>query len=247
MMHEGARGADVPRQTAGASGPGRLASSRLRAQTRGTARWARIRHVMSGAATAAMRRRRPRSQTCRWTPGRGLASCASIVMVRNWIRSGKLKAFRPPGSHYRVPIGEFRRFGAEYGFLAGTWVPPGILIVDDDPDIMLSACDTLGRLQPSPKLETAGDGYEGPLKIGTFRPDLLVLDLRMPGLDGFEVCRRIKADPATHATRIPVIPDCCEDTAKARAFECGADAFLPKPFSVTKLAAQVKKLLKPTG
>ena len=79
--------------------------------------------------------------------------------------------------------------------------------------------DALRGIRPPLKLEAAFDGYEGLLKVGTFRPHLLVLDLRMPGLDGFEVCRRIKGDPATRATRILAITGYPEDFSRERAVE----------------------------
>jgi len=70
-------------------------------------------------------------------------------------------------------------------------------VVDDSPIVVDFVMDTLRDVLPGSELEDASNGYEGLLKVGTFCPELLVLDLRMPGLDGLEVCRRIKANPAT--------------------------------------------------
>jgi excisionase family DNA binding protein len=183
------------------------------------------------------------------TSGQVSKACdVSLVTVKKWINQGKLKAFRTPGSHYRVPVEEFERFRAAYGFLADDPSEhPRILVVDDEPEMVALVSEALRGLRPVPKLDAAFDGYEGILKVGTFRPHLLVLDLRMPGLDGFAVCARIKAGPATRATRILVITAYPEDSARERALESGADAFLTKPFTLKALRAQVKELLKAFG
>jgi excisionase family DNA binding protein len=182
------------------------------------------------------------------TSGQVSKACdVSLVTVKKWINQGKLKAFRTPGSHYRVPVEEFERFRAAYGFLEDLSEHPRILVVDDEPEMVALVSDALRGLRPAPKLEAAFDGYEGMLKVGTFRPHLLVLDIRMPRLDGLAVCRRIKADPATRATRILAITAYPEESAKERALECGADAFLTKPFTLKALRAQVKRLLGGTS
>ncbi len=178
------------------------------------------------------------------TTGHVAKACeVSLVTVKKWIRLGKLRAFRTPGHHYRVTLEEFRRFRIEYGFPAEHEAPPGILVVDDEPEMVALVSDALRGVRPAPKLEAAFDGYEGMLKVGVFRPHLVVLDLQMPGLDGFEVCRRIKADPATRGTKILAITAYPQNAAKERALECGAEAFLPKPFTLKELKAQVKRLM----
>lgn len=182
------------------------------------------------------------------TTGHVAKACeVSLVTVKKWIKLGKLRAFRTPGRHYRVTLEEFQRFRIEYGFQAEQGVPPRILVVDDEPEMVTLVSDALRGMRLAPKLEAAFDGYEGILKVGTFRPHLLVLDLRMPGLDGFEVCRRIKADPATRGTKILAITAYPEDSAKDRALRAGADAFLVKPFTLKELKAEVKHLLRPGG
>lgn len=182
------------------------------------------------------------------TTGEVSKACeVSLVTVKKWVKQGKLKAFRTPGGHFRVAADEFERFRTKYGFSEEPTEPPHILVVDDDPGIVSLVCDALRGIRPPLKLEAAFDGYEGMLKVGTFRPHLLVLDLRMPGVDGFEVCRRIKGDPATRATRILAITGYPEDSAREKAFQSGANAFLTKPFTMKELKAQVRRLIKPTA
>lgn len=179
------------------------------------------------------------------TTGQVARACqVSLVAIKKWIREGKLKAFRTPGGHYRIAADEFQRFRTVHRFPVEPEGPPRILIVDDDSQIVEVLLDALSATRPAPELEAASNGYEGLLKVGTFRPHLLVLDLRMPGLDGFEVCRRIKGDPAIQATRVLAITAYPEDSAREKALRCGADAFLAKPFTIKELEAQVRHLIE---
>src|SRR5437016_2711582 len=136
---------------------------------------------------------------------------ASVAGVKKWIRQGKLHAIRTPGGHLRVPVEEFERFKTAHGFAGETEENPRILVVDDDPPFVGFVLDLLRAIAPNWKVEAAADGYEGLLKIGTFLPHLVLLDLRMRGLDGLEVCRRVKQNPVTRATKILVVTGYADD------------------------------------
>jgi excisionase family DNA binding protein len=180
------------------------------------------------------------------TTGQVAKACqVSLMAVKKWIRQGKLKAFQTPGGHFRIAEDEFQRFQATHRFPVQREGPPRILVVDDNPEIVEMLLGLLETTRPTPKLEGASNGYEGLLKVGTFRPHLLVLDLRMPDLDGYEVCRRIKGDPATQATKVLAITAYAEESAREAALKSGADAFLAKPFANKELLAQVRRLIKP--
>jgi CheY-like chemotaxis protein len=119
---------------------------------------------------------------------------------------------------------------------------PKILIVDDDAALL----ETLGQAlswDGRYKVEVAHDGYEGLIKVGSFAPDLLLLDIRMPGLNGFQVCRRVKADPRTRATRILAITGHGGEHAREQVLEAGADGFIEKPIGLDALQAEVGRLL----
>src|SRR5882672_6100533 len=99
-----------------------------------------------------------------------------------------------------------------------------ILIIDDDPT-------TLGLLRT--RLENAGykvkhatDGEEGQSKAEKERPDLVILDVRMPRVDGWQVCRALKSNPATHQCPIIMLTGCSQDAQELYGLQCGADEYI---------------------
>src|SRR5262245_25848885 len=178
------------------------------------------------------------------TTGEVASRCqVSVGTVKNWIEAGQLEAFRTPGRHFRIRASELQRFQAAFGFGAGTGESPRILVADDQQEFIDLVIDAIQDLVPGARVEGACGGYEALLRIGSFQPDLLLLDLRMPGLDGFEVCRRIKEAPATNATRIVAMTGFDDLEAQQLAMTCGADAFVIKRQSLTALCRQIKALL----
>jgi len=177
------------------------------------------------------------------TTGEVASRCqVSVGTVKNWIEAGKLEAFRTPGRHFRIRASELRRFQAAFGFGA-EGESPRILVVDDQHDFVDLALDSLRDLMPRARLEGACGGYEALLRIGSFQPHLLVLDLRMPGLDGFEVCRRVKEAPATKGTRIVAMTGFDDDQAEQLALTCGADAFVSKRAGLATLGRRITALI----
>jgi excisionase family DNA binding protein len=186
------------------------------------------------------------------TTGQIASSCqVTIPTVKRWIREGHLTAFQTAGGHFRVTEEEFRRFQDAYrmpvgrtGTEAEAQAQPRILIVDDDAallDTLLEALSWDGRY----KVEIAQDGYEGLIKVGSFAPNLLVLDIRMPGLNGFQVCRRVKSDPATREIRILAITGQSVHHTREQILEAGADGFLEKPIRLDDLQSEVARLIVP--
>lgn len=167
----------------------------------------------------------------------------SVGAVKKWIAQGKLGAIRTPGGHFRIAAEEFERFRSLHRFPRGAPAELRILVVDDDQFVVKMLLGSLRAIRPEPRLDAAFDGYEGLLKVGTFRPHLLILDLHLPGLDGVEVCRRIKADPVTRATRIAAMTGAAADGIRERAFAAGADVFLTKPIELRELTEQASQLL----
>jgi signal transduction histidine kinase len=91
---------------------------------------------------------------------------------------------------------------------------------------------------------TAANGQEALTSVGTERPDLILLDLVMPGVDGFEVCRRLKADAATAFIPIIIVTALSDFRHRLQGIEVGADEFLTKPFNALELVTRVRSLLR---
>jgi DNA-binding response OmpR family regulator len=85
----------------------------------------------------------------------------------------------------------------------------------------------------------ASDGFEAGRLVATFRPDIVLLDLKMPGLDGFQICRTIKADPDTSRTVVIAMTGYFSPETETRILECGAVRCFAKPFEPTALSTYI--------
>ncbi len=119
--------------------------------------------------------------------------------------------------------------------------PALILVADDDADILLLLSLTLER--DGYEVLTARDGCEALAAALDRTPHLIVLDLMMPGLDGCEVTRRLRADKRTATTPIMIVTAMAEERDAAAALEAGADAYMRKPFRSKDLLAKAASLL----
>ena len=185
-----------------------------------------------------------------FTTGEMAAHCqVSAETVINWIKSGKLEAFTTPGGHRRVHLADFRAFLEIHGMPpleGGLTARPRILIVDDEPGIVRLITNTLTRTGKY-ELATAADGFESGIEFAKFRPDLVILDLMMPHIDGFKVCRRIKSQPDTRDTLVLVVSAYAQTANIQRVLDQGADEFMAKPFNPFELAEKVEALIEGKG
>ncbi|MFA6109066.1 MAG: response regulator [Candidatus Latescibacterota bacterium] len=180
------------------------------------------------------------------TTGKVAAHCGvSYETVNQWIRRGKLAAYTTPGGHYRIHRDDFGEFLKRYNMLPlerMTAGKPRILVVDDDPDVVRVMRRLLARTGQY-EIATAADGFEAGLQVAQFRPDLITLDLMMPQMDGFQVCRLVKANPQTRHIIILILTGFASQENVQQALECGADCCLEKPFRLGELGEKVGELL----
>ncbi len=163
--------------------------------------------------------------------------------VANWIDSGVLKAHRTPGGHRRVAVDDLVRFLREHKMPVPAGleqVPVRVLIVDDEPDATRIIARAIGHSHPDYEIVEVQDGFRAGTVVATLKPDVVILDLRMPGMDGFEVCRMIKSQEATKHADVIAITAYPSDENNRRILDCGAKICLPKPLDLARLVEQVE-------
>jgi DNA-binding response OmpR family regulator len=117
-----------------------------------------------------------------------------------------------------------------------------ILVIDDEPELVKLLDYNLTKA--GYLVLTAKDGATGLVIARKHAPDALILDVMMPGLDGWEVCKRLRQDPATSSLPIIMLTAKAEEGDRVLGLELGADDYVTKPFGVRELLARVKALLR---
>lgn len=120
-------------------------------------------------------------------------------------------------------------------------MPHKILIVDDEPNIVISL--EFLMQQSGYEVDIARDGEEALQKIASFEPDLLLLDIMLPQLNGFEVCQRIRENPQWNELKIIMLSAKGREMDVSKGIALGADAYVTKPFSTKDLISKVQLLL----
>jgi CheY-like chemotaxis protein len=118
---------------------------------------------------------------------------------------------------------------------------PLVLVADDDPDILLLITLTLER--DGYDVVAAKDGLSALEAAAERVPHLVLLDLMMPGLDGYQVTHRLRAEPATQHIPIVIVTAAAEESQASQALEAGADAYMKKPFSPRDLLSTTASLI----
>lgn len=121
---------------------------------------------------------------------------------------------------------------------------PKIMIVDDDMDSLLPLKRSLER--ENYKVVEAYNGQEALRKAPVDIPDIILLDLMMPGMDGYEVCNRLKKEATLKNTQIIMVTAKGEVGDKVRGLELGADDYVTKPFNLSEIKARIKTSLRRT-
>ena len=119
-----------------------------------------------------------------------------------------------------------------------------VLVVDDEPSIVISLEYLLS--QAGYDVHTASDGQQALDAVRALRPRLVLLDVMMPVMNGFEVCRRIRDDPELRGTRILMLTAKGRDVEITEGMALGADAYITKPFATRELMAAIARLMPPS-
>lgn len=159
--------------------------------------------------------------------------------------SGRLKGFRVPGSKFRrIPRDCLIQFMKENGIPLDS-LESGkkrVLVVDDDEAIVEMLVELLerdGRFE----VRTATSGYDAGLLTHEFRPDVIILDFKLPDINGNVVCRTLRSNPAFEHIKIIIISGVVDKDEIDELMAAGADDFLQKPFQIDELLARMVRLI----
>ncbi len=160
--------------------------------------------------------------------------------------NGTLKGFRVPGSRFRrIPRDQLFAFMRDNGIPTDA-LESGkrkVLIVDDDEELVELLVDVFesdGRFE----IRTANNGFDAGMLVKEFRPDLVVLDVMLPDINGKEVCQRVRSDSTLEAVKIICISGMVEQDKVADLMAAGANDFMNKPFTVDRLLDRACDLLE---
>ena len=170
--------------------------------------------------------------------------------VANWIDSGTLKAHRTPGGHRRVATEDLLAFLRDYKMPVPPELQSGpvrVVVVDDEPDITHVIARAIQAAHPDLEVIEANDGFRAGSLVATLKPDVVILDLRMPGMDGFEVCQLIKSQAASRHARVIAITAYPSEENERRILACGAEKCLTKPLDLDEMIDQLAAVLHAGG
>ncbi|MCA9270208.1 MAG: response regulator [Planctomycetales bacterium] len=159
--------------------------------------------------------------------------------------SGQLKGFRVPGSRFRrIPRDQLFQFMRENGIPTDA-LESGkrkVLIVDDDQDLVDVLVDVFER-DTRFDVKSVNNGFDAGMMVREFRPDLVVLDVMLPDINGKEVCQRVRSDTALDDVKVICISGMVEQDKVADLMSAGADEFIQKPFDAEALLERACKIL----
>ena len=187
------------------------------------------------------------SQKTVFTTGEAAKICkVSQQTIIRCFDNGTLKGFRVPGSRFRrIPRDQLFAFMRDNGIPTDA-LESGkrkVLIVDDDEELVELLSDTFAR-DGRFDIKTANNGFDAGMLVKEFRPDLVILDVMLPDINGKEVCQRVRSDSTLEMVKIICISGMIEQDKIADLKASGANDFMNKPFTVDKLLDRCCDLLE---
>ena len=167
--------------------------------------------------------------------------------IINWVEAGHIEAYKTVGGHRRIKKSDLENFMRKQGIP----IPEEeiiserkrILIVDDDAIIVETIVQALEEEEYDYEIVSASDGFEAGLQVNHFKPHLLILDIMMPDIKGYDVCKRIKTNEKTKDIKIIVLSAYLDDERFKKMKEYGADLCFSKPLPLPQLKEEVAKAL----
>ncbi|MBL7173706.1 MAG: response regulator [Desulfobacteraceae bacterium] len=167
--------------------------------------------------------------------------------IINWIESGHITAYKTVGGHRRIKKSDLVAFMTKQGIPIPEDTPveerTRILVVDDDPIIVETIVQSLEEDEHDYEVISASDGFEAGIQVNHFKPHLLILDIMMPDIKGYEVCKKIKGDEETKDIKIIVLSAYLDEEKFKKMKEHGADVCFSKPLPLPQLKEEVARLL----
>ena len=160
--------------------------------------------------------------------------------IINWVESGYIQAYKTVGGHRRIKRNNLEAFMEKQGIP----IPQHsvqkderikILVVDDDPIIVETIVLAFEEDELDYEVISASDGFEAGLQVEHFKPNLLILDIMMPDIKGYEVCKRVKSNPETKDTQIIVLSAYLDEEKFKKMKEYCAYACFSKPLPLPQL------------
>jgi excisionase family DNA binding protein len=159
----------------------------------------------------------------------------SPVTIREWARKGLLQSVSTAGGHRRFMLDQLQQFARAHGIqlespgsVGVAPEPLRVLFVDDDPAFTEYLREIVLASDSSIDVKSATDGFRAGQLTEAFRPNLVALDISMPGIDGIELCRRLRASPATANSRLVIVSGSLSPENIEAARAAGADAWIDK-------------------
>lgn len=162
--------------------------------------------------------------------------------VNKWVKEGRISAFRTPGGHRRIRVRDLVKFLSEHKMPIPSSLGSErrrLLIVDDD-ERYLRSLTRLFKSHEELDVRLVNNGIDALVLVGSFQPQAIVLDVFMPGVDGIEVCRRLREREETHAIDVIIATGSLTPEIERKAQEAGARACLSKPIDFAALLAAVE-------
>ena len=171
--------------------------------------------------------------------------------VKKWVNEGRIAAFRTPGGHRRIRVADLVDFLQRHAMPIPRPLAAAskrrLLIVDDDAMHLRALARRLKPYAARVQVELMENGIDALVTVGSFKPDLIVIDVYMPELDGLEVCRRLKLKADTSHIGVIVNSAHLTKSVEENALTAGALTCVPKPLDLKVLLEHLGLLQQPWG